>query len=423
VQLATPRHWDALVRGDRVEQSTPANAETYPMRWIMKNTKSFLAQSWICTLALLGVACSAESDLQGELGGQASDPGTEAPATIEQNLCTDIYRYATAFRGNNGRLWVDANKQWSGDTGGMIFDKTNPSIAQLQNKQYVVAFSGNSCNGCLGGNLWITVGTANSQSGYDATTTYTHKNISPTTSPSVVRLPDNGYAVAYQDLDNELWVFSKHPNGSTQLDHAMCSGTPCKIRSDTSPSTTLRDDGTYEVAFQGTDGRLWFYGPTWGGRQSVYGMLPGTSPSIGWNSYYPDDATAFNSNINNLWIVDGVGFEDRTNQAMAANTSPSIATTSTTYEVAYVNPSSKLCTWVEGGSANCSVLTGGVALRANTSPSVAVWSGGRYQIAAQGGDGYLYYAGPACSKTSKQKQKAYLNNGSSPSIATAELAW
>jgi hypothetical protein len=382
----------------------------------MNKARSFIALLVIGALAPLSVGCSG-----------APEPGTEATGSIEQNVCIDLARYATAFRGNNGHLWVDTNRLWSGDTGAWIVDNTSPSIAQLQNSQYVVAFNGGSCNGCLLGDLWIVTGTAKGQSGYDATTSYTHNNISPTTSPSITRLTDNGYAVAYQDLNSELWVYVRYANGSTYVDHAMCSGTPCKMKSGTSPSITGLPDGSYQVVFQAPrdsrgDNYLWSYSPsaTWGSTGNLwYGMLAATNPSIAWVSNWSDYADAFNANTNKLWIVDGWSFEDQSDQAMAGGTSPAIAAASNSYRVAYQNPSFKLCTWdaFQGGTGNCNYNT---TMKQNTSPSIAWVSSSSYETAVQGSDGYLYYSGPMCKKG---KQTAKLNNSTSPSISVAGLAW
>ena len=377
----------------------------------MNKGKNIIALSVIGALAPFAVACGAVPDLQDEGIDQASDPGIEAPASVEQAVCIDLYRYATAFRGNNGHLWVDTNRLWKGDTGGSIVPNTSPSIAQLQGNKYVVAFQGYPNN-----HLWLTTGTANSQTGQD-----TGLQVAPNTSPSVTRLSDAGsYAVAYQDTQNELWIHVRYSNGSSSNVHALCSGTPCKMNPGTSPSIAAYTDGSYEVAFQSPldangDTLLAYYG-NWWTEKSGYGMLGGTSPSIAWVSGWSDYAMAFDANTSKLWIVDDWTFEDQSNQPMAS--SPSIASNGSSYTVAYRRSTdSKLCSWVawNGQGTGCTNIT----MKQNTSPSIAVWNQG-YEIAVQGSDGYLYYSGPMC-KTGRQT--ARLNNTSSPSIAVAALNW
>jgi hypothetical protein len=324
--------------------------------------------------------------------------------------------YATAFRGSNGHLWIDSSFQYvfAGDTGGAVVPGTSPAIARRvsgTSTGYVVAFQGNPNN-----HLWLTQSMGSkSQTGTD-----TLSSMAPNTSPSIATLTDNTFAVAYQSPQNELWLYLS----SGSKIHAICTPPSgyCKMNPGTNPSIAPLPDGSYEVVFEAPPDAqkntfLSSYSPSSGYGYTgnwYFGMLSGTSPSITWTPNYDDWAVAFNSNVNNLWIVDDWSFQDQSNRAMAGGSSPSIAYNSaSTYIVAYQTPSFQLCTWAYYGGAGTGCT--GLTMKQYTSPSISASADAtRYMIAAQGADGYLYYAGTFAG--SLAKTSAYLNNSSSPSV-------
>jgi hypothetical protein len=220
---------------------------------------------------------------------------------------------------------------------------------------------------------------------------------------------------AWTSFDHHLMVC---PPGSAP---PSCFDTGLGVASGTNPAVTALPCG-YAVAWQGTDGLLWYYQdlildiqcPTDSDAGVEFGpvslgLMPGTSPAItatGPTQY----AAAFQGNVSgDLWTVTsnptfgGLGGGVNTGLVMAPGTNPSMTTEPNGgYEVAYQD---KATTSVAVyGSAGTGLL--GLGMAAGTSPAITNPSGtfepgfnpassvaAGYQIAFQANTGHLWGAG------------------------------
>jgi hypothetical protein len=93
--------------------------------------------------------------------------------------------------------------------------------------------------------------------------------MAPGTSPAIVKYL-SGYVVTYQ-ASNTLWVY-------TLWGGAWTKGLP--MAPNTSPSVASLPNGSFEVAYQGSNGHLFIYTPETGQIDLGVAMAPGTSPDI-----------------------------------------------------------------------------------------------------------------------------------------------
>jgi len=199
------------------------------------------------------------------------------------------------------------------------------------------------------------------------------------TSPAIAALADGSYEVAYQDSNGHLLTF-----GSTGTSKDWGPG----MKAGTSPAITALAGGGYEVAFQDSSGTLWTDG-TAGNKAWGLGMKAGTSPAITFDGSGYE--VAFQANTGNLWTV-GTDNHWDWGLGMRAGTSPAITgLASGGYEVAFQANTGNL--WTVGNSGN---TDWGPADRmmAGTSPAIAALADGSYEVACQLSDGQLRSVGP-----------------------------
>jgi len=197
------------------------------------------------------------------------------------------------------------------------------------------------------------------------------------TSPAIARLTDGSYEIAFQGSNGHLWLTG--PSGTSDTGFAM--------RPHTNPSIAAITTGGYQVAFQASNSILWTTG-IGGTLNAGLGMSVTTSPAItglAGGTY----EVAFQANTGELWLVapSGVG---STGLAMAAGTSPAITRLVTGgFEVAYQASNTVLGVTGTGGTSSL-----GLGVAAGTSPSITGLSSGGYQIAYQAsGTSELWLAG------------------------------
>lgn len=301
----------------------------------------------------------------------------------------------TALFGNNGDLWEEG-PAWAGDTGGKIVPGSSPSIAGLNDGNYIVAFQGYPNN-----NLWLS-GPRNQWM------QNTKLGMMQNTSPSVTGLfgyfPTDSYEVAFQANTGYLWLVGTAATGNTWY----------PVAAGTSPSIASQSDGSYEVAFEApaaSDGEC--YLSTLSSGSLGFGMKCGTSPSIAASAtggYY----IAFQANYGGLWVI-GIGGAtgpSPTGQFMGNTSSPRVMGRSGGgYAVAYQDSNGSMSLY--GGSTGAFTPYPSSKMRSGTSPAIAPLPNSGFQAVYQDSAGYLNYYGSA--KTGKTS--SYLNNSSSPAIA------
>jgi hypothetical protein len=266
-----------------------------------------------------------------------------------------------------------------------MMDGTSPSIAQLNNGSYEIAFQANS------GWLW-TVGADgwnNSKLGID-----------PPSSPSIAGAPGGGYEATFSSYGPDaLWDYGSA--GTNDFNDAMEPGT--------SPSIAALSSGGYELAYTTSADKLGHMGAD-GTAVDDYGLWPGTSPNIARqpNGGFEIAFKAYGSG--DLWVVGSAANLD-TGIVTAPNTSPSIAELSSgSYEVAYHGVNGDVWTY----SPSTGVADLGVPMMAGTNPSIIGLSGGGAEVAIQANTGWLWEIGPS----GQTNTHLGLNPKSSPSVAS-----
>ena len=202
--------------------------------------------------------------------------------------------------------------------------------------------------------------------------------IAPGTSPSIARLSNGTYEVAFEGAGNDdLWLYSTSTGAATHLGLGMMAGT--------SPSIAALTDGSYQVAFQANTGDLYLYTP---GKNSPLGlgMMKGTSPSI---TGLPDGSyeVAFQANTGDLYLYTP-GKNSPLGLGMMKGTSPSITgLPDGSYEVAFQANTSDLYLYTPGKNSPL-----GLGMMKGTSPSIAVQPSGGIVVAfeANTDDLWLY---------------------------------
>lgn len=133
--------------------------------------------------------------------------------------------------------------------------------------------------------------------------------------PGTARAAADVYMVAFQGSNGDLWYYKDQGGVISTHDSGLA------MAFYTHPAITFDLGGDYEIAFHGTNGALWIYEPD----SNIHintdlGMASGTSPSMATN-----DLVAFEANTDKLWFytigVSGHG----TNYGMDPFSSPSIS--------------------------------------------------------------------------------------------------
>jgi hypothetical protein len=189
------------------------------------------------------------------------------------------------------------------------------------------------------------------------------------------------WPVPMQSTDNNDLFIATINDGSFNENLQIASGTvPSLVALPAAQSNDLI------IAFQGTNGDLWYEETTYNGggwyyyTDSEWKMGAGTSPSIAANSSGVP-VMAFQGSNGDLWISQNYTSTDQ-GLAMAAGTSPAIAILSDGQIVtAYENSANVFCIQQNGTNYNF-----GLGIRAGTSPSISVDLNGTYGKAS--GNGY-----------------------------------
>jgi hypothetical protein len=171
----------------------------------------------------------------------------------------------------------------------------------------------------------------------------------------------------------------------------------------------------YAVAFEGSNGDLWLTGSGPGAQDTGLGMMPGTSPSIAALS--PGEyQVAFQANTGVLYTMGADGTTDW-NLPMNTHSSPSIVGQGNGYEVAYESTTTELS---EASLSVSGASHGGLGLgmQPGTSPSITALWGGGIEIAFQANTGTLWTVGTNSPATNTGQG---MNQASSPSITGLPL--
>jgi Ca2+-binding RTX toxin-like protein len=181
--------------------------------------------------------------------------------------------------------------------------------------------------------------------------------------------------VAFQGSNGSLWTWGPQ-TGASDLSAGMMAGT--------SPSINNRG----EIAFQADTGSLW----TNKSGDLGLGMMKGTSPSIDDSccaTYGEGGQIVFQADTGDLWQVGGASNDASWHLGMQAGTSPSIAPdenpNSPADYFAFQANTGHLWNLFEGGSLTPDT---GAAMLAGTSPSINVDG----TVAFQGSNGSLWYS-------------------------------
>jgi hypothetical protein len=170
--------------------------------------------------------------------------------------------------------------------------------------------------------------------------------------------------------------------------------------------------GTYQAAFQGTNGDLWYTTPTKAGNHDTgLGMASGSSTAI-----TASGEVAFQGTNGHLWLYDpSTGSGRDTGLSMLAKTSPAIAPLTTGgYEIAFQASTGIL--WLYDPTTGTEINTG-LGMRSGTSPAITAVAGGSYQVAFQANNGHLYYYTPT--NAGNRDTGLGMAPGTSPSIAAS----
>ncbi len=224
------------------------------------------------------------------------------------------------------------------------------------------------------------------------------------TSPSMVELAGNsGYMTAYQGntSGNYLTLYGR----INAVEYLRNTG--YGMMAGTSPSIAAQSGGSYEVAFQANTGILWIYSSLSGTAVPTgYGMNPGTSPSIVALPNGGYEVAFQGAGNGKLWLYTNAAYP--TTVQMAPGTSPSMVVwPNGNWEVAVQNSNNDLQLY---GSLVSGDL--GYGIMSGTSPSITM-QGGSYVVAFQANTGGLWVYGPAGGWPTGNN----MASGASPSIA------
>ncbi len=228
--------------------------------------------------------------------------------------------------------------------------------------------------------------------------TSTDLGVLPGTSPSVTRMRDGTYRVAFVgDGTSDLHIWDGQNLERTNLG----------VSPGTSPSISDMADGSYKVAFvgYGTDALHLYDGANLSNTQQ--GVHPGTSPSIaglsdgGYEVAYVGYGTPY------VYLY-GTAENGQTDQGIRPETSPSITGLKNGgYEYAFVGLGTD--TLIVIGAAGNTVTDQGVHF--GTSPSIGALNDGGFEVAFRAlGTDHLYYYGTAFSISTDQG----IQSGTSP---------
>jgi hypothetical protein len=252
------------------------------------------------------------------------------------------------------------------------------------------------------GDLAITVG---------AGTLYTTDAIATGTSPTIADLGSGTYEVAFQGTNGDLETYSS-TGTTTNTTQAMAPGT--------SPSIAPMPGATWLTAFQALDTHLEWLSNTGTLTTSSMLMATDTSPDLGTNPAGGWEI-AYSANTDVLWTHNANGTTTNTTEAMDAGTSPAtVCLTTSGSEILYQASNNDLYSYSPTGTAT----NLNYGMKAGTNPAIAALANGGWQAAWQANTGILFTAGSAPGSNTTQA----MATGTSPSIAATggdsyALAW
>jgi len=187
--------------------------------------------------------------------------------------------YEIVFQANTGSLWYDGNSGAAPANLGMA-PGTSPTITAVNDDAVTTAENCYFVTVSTGGDEvwnvnWVASNYVLSQAGAD------NETMAPGTSASNDDF-DYDYLILtmFQGFNGDLWT----SYGASTVDTGLA------MKAGTSPSVTALEDGTPEVAYQGSNGDLWVATQNadngdWTGVDQGLGMMADTSPAI--TAYYP----------------------------------------------------------------------------------------------------------------------------------------
>ncbi|MFD9701994.1 hypothetical protein [Lentzea sp. NPDC059081] len=258
--------------------------------------------------------------------------------------------YEVVFQAPSTRLWVVNPGSRPIETPSAMAPGTSPSVARMPNGNFEIAFVASN------GELWVQDAFSGHGTGF---------LVASNSSPSIATDASGNWVVAVQGTDGRLWLLNSA--GGLPLSTASF------MEPGTSPAIARLSTGNVEIAFAASNGELWLQSGSSRGGTGVF-LWPGTSPAItantrgGW-------VVAAQDNTSRLWTVDSSGKKDKTPSAMNTGTSPSITWLSTgDFEIAFAASSGEL--WVQNTSGGH-----GTGIFPGSSPSVAADSRGGWTVA------------------------------------------
>jgi hypothetical protein len=234
-----------------------------------------------------------------------------------------------------------------------------------------------------------------SASGYLAVSGYGTLNyqVASGTSPALAIAPNGMIGVAFQGTDGHLW-FVNLTTGA--VDH-----TPLGMASFTSPSIAswVNGSGTFEIAFQagGSSDHLYLYDTNGSSRDTGLGMAYDTSPAIDYSGTGAGFGIAFNSaGSGHLWLYETASnSRTDTGLGMAPGSSPSIApwANNTTFEVAF-NAAGNGHLWLYDSAGDGSSRDTGLGMQTYSSPDITQWKTSVIVSFQAANSGHLYVYDP-----------------------------
>jgi hypothetical protein len=204
----------------------------------------------------------------------------------------------------------------------------------------------------------------------------------------------------FQKDDSRLWTFD-----------GAGAPTPSVMAAGTRPAVATLPEGGFRKAFQAVDRTLWFEETNGHGRRvGPNHVAPGTSPSIAttsstWTIAYNDG--------NMLWLADSFGRVTNTQQAMRSGSSPSITSLGGgVFMTAFVGPDNLVR--LHGTHSGTRFAGNGLGAAPGTNPSLASGGPGNWSVALHGGDGRLWVVD---SRAGQRRSTSVLLAGTSPSVA------
>jgi|SRR5579875_1306684 len=314
-----------------------------------------------------------------QFGWSWNVPNTPQDLSIFDYACPPHMMTYTAGSGTYPGLYIETTSGPSPQLIDWVYPGTSPSIAQLSDGSYAIAFQG-------------TTGTLCVYTSANGNTNCTNLGISSSTSsPAISALPSNQFVVAFRDNIGQLYIFtgnesgggSNQPTGQDIMSNTnpaiagtsnggwvssyqapsgylslYYNGTPYNeglgMDSFTSPAMTSTASGGWQLMFQANVHTLFWLDPTsqpCGSNvcNTNQGMNVSSSPSVTELSN-GTLAAAFQNNTSsydlNTWSSSNIGVSTNTEQQMWPNSSPAIVGTPQDGEwVAFMANNSALCDW------------------------------------------------------------------------------